>query len=87
MSDESRRAFLKRLARGGAYVAPVVASLAAPVVDLLGQGASSQHKPGAAPTYPGATPGNTPSNSLPSENDAPWKHPSPSAQKPSEQTP
>lgn len=41
MSD--RREFLKKLAKGAVYAAPVMHSIAAPV-DLLGQGQSSQHK-------------------------------------------
>ena len=45
MSQEDRRAFLKRLAKGTAYAAPVVLSLAAPL-DLVGQGKSSEHKHG-----------------------------------------
>jgi len=40
MAQESRRAFLRKLAKGAAYSAPVVYSMAAPV-DLLGQGMSS----------------------------------------------
>jgi hypothetical protein len=44
MTDASnRRAFLRVLAAGAVYAAPVIASVAAPV-DLLGQGQSSQHK-------------------------------------------
>jgi hypothetical protein len=43
MSNEDRREFLKKLAKGTAYAAPVVHSLAAPL-DLVGQGSSSQHK-------------------------------------------
>jgi len=40
MSD--RREFLKKLAKGAVYAAPVVYSIAAPV-DLVGQGKGSQH--------------------------------------------
>lgn len=40
MTQVNRRAFLKKLAKGAAYSAPVVYSMAAPV-DLLGQGMSS----------------------------------------------
>lgn len=40
MAQENRRAFLRKLAKGAAYSAPVVYSMAAPV-DLLGQGMSS----------------------------------------------
>ena len=40
MAQENRRAFLRKLAKGAAYSAPVVYSMAAPV-DLLGQGQSS----------------------------------------------
>ena len=40
MTQVDRRAFLKKLAKGAAYTAPVVYSMAAPV-DLLGQGQSS----------------------------------------------
>ncbi len=40
MAQENRRAFLRKLAKGAAYSAPVVYSMAAPV-DLLGQGKSS----------------------------------------------
>ena len=40
MTQENRRAFLRKLAKGAAYSAPVVYSMAAPV-DLLGQGMSS----------------------------------------------
>jgi hypothetical protein len=43
MSNEDRREFIKKLAKGTAYAAPVVHSLAAPL-DLVGQGKSSQHK-------------------------------------------
>ena len=43
MSQEDRRAFLKKLAKGTVYAAPVVHSLAAPL-DLVGQGKSSEHK-------------------------------------------
>ena len=43
MANEDRRAFLKKLARGTAYAAPVVYSMAAPL-DLVGQGKSSEHK-------------------------------------------
>ncbi len=59
MSQEDRRAFLKMLAKGTAYAAPVVHSLAAPL-DLVGQGKSSEHKHGgqaatASPTGSGLT--------------------------------
>lgn len=37
MAQENRRAFLRKLAKGAAYTAPVVCSMAAPV-DLIGQG-------------------------------------------------
>jgi hypothetical protein len=40
MTQVDRRAFLRKLAKGAAYSAPVVYSMAAPV-DLLGQGQSS----------------------------------------------
>ena len=40
MTQVNRRAFLKKLAKGAVYSAPVVYSMAAPV-DLLGQGMSS----------------------------------------------
>ena len=40
MTQVNRRAFLRKLAKGAAYSAPVVYSMAAPV-DLLGQGVSS----------------------------------------------
>ena len=40
MTQVNRRAFLRKLAKGAAYSAPVVYSMAAPV-DLLGQGQSS----------------------------------------------
>lgn len=40
MSQLERRAFLRKLAKGAAYTAPVVYSMAAPV-DLIGQGMSS----------------------------------------------
>ena len=43
MSSEDRRAFIKKLAQGTAYAAPVVHSLAAPL-DLVGQGKASEHK-------------------------------------------
>lgn len=43
MWSEDRRAFIKKLAQGTAYAAPVVHSLAAPL-DLVGQGKSSEHK-------------------------------------------
>jgi hypothetical protein len=43
MSQQDRREFIKKLAKGTAYVAPVVHSLAAPL-DLVGQGKSSEHK-------------------------------------------
>jgi len=40
MDQVDRRAFLRKLAKGAAYTAPVVYSMAAPV-DLVGQGKSS----------------------------------------------
>ena len=40
MTQVDRRAFLRKLAKGAAYTAPVVYSMAAPV-DLIGQGQSS----------------------------------------------
>ena len=40
MTTDDRRAFLKKMAKGVAYSAPVVYTMAAPV-DLLGQGMSS----------------------------------------------
>jgi hypothetical protein len=43
MSQQDRRAFLKKLAKGTVYAAPVIHSLAAPL-DLVGQGMSSEHK-------------------------------------------
>jgi len=43
MTTEDRRAFLRKLAKGAAYSAPVVYSMAAPL-DLVGQGKSSEHK-------------------------------------------
>lgn len=44
MSHESRREFLKRLAHGTVYAAPLVITVAAPP-GLAGQGKASQHKP------------------------------------------
>lgn len=49
-----RRAFLKSLARGAAYAAPVVASFGVPL-RAIGQGTSSQHKPSKAPAPAAAT--------------------------------
>jgi hypothetical protein len=43
MNLADRRAFLRKLAAGVAYAAPVVHSMAAPV-DLVGQGKSSEKK-------------------------------------------
>jgi hypothetical protein len=40
MTHEDRRAFMRKLAKGTVYAAPVVFSMAAPL-DLLGQGGSS----------------------------------------------
>ena len=40
MTQVDRRAFLRKLAKGAAYTAPVVYTMAAPV-DLIGQGKSS----------------------------------------------
>jgi hypothetical protein len=40
MTQVNRRAFLRKLAKGAAYTAPVVYSMSAPV-DLIGQGMSS----------------------------------------------
>ena len=53
MSREDRREFIKKLAKGTAYAAPVVHSLAAPL-DLVGQGQSSQHKKTNTVAAPGA---------------------------------
>ncbi len=59
MKPEDRRAFLKKLAKGAAYTAPVIHSMAAPL-EVLGQGKSvshKQHRGGGsnvvAPTTPG----------------------------------
>jgi hypothetical protein len=68
MTEQDRRAFLKQLAKGAVYTAPVVYSLAAPV-ELIGQGQSSMHKP---PMTPGATSGTTQPG-----GDAPWDRPPP----------
>ena len=62
MTSENRREFLKQLARGAAYVAPVVISVAAPP-GLAGQGKSSQHKPGGGANLQ-AAPGQQPGESL-----------------------
>jgi len=40
MTQVDRRAFLRKMAKGVAYTAPVVYSMAAPL-DLMGQGSSS----------------------------------------------
>lgn len=45
MDNESRRRFLKRLAKGTLYSAPVIATMAAPV-HLVGQGMSASAKGG-----------------------------------------
>jgi hypothetical protein len=57
----NRRDFIKKLAKGAAYVAPVVITMTAPT-DLAGQGKSSQHKhhgQGNSPS-PGVTPSSSP---------------------------
>ena len=43
MTDEDRREFMKKLAKGVAYVAPTIVSVTAPA-SLAGQGMGSQHK-------------------------------------------
>ena len=43
MTHVDRRAFLRRLASGVAYTAPVVYSMTAPI-DLVAQGSASGHK-------------------------------------------
>jgi hypothetical protein len=65
MTDQDRREFLKKLAKTAAYTAPVVYSLAAPI-ELVGQGASSEHKHVTAPA-----------TQQPSTGDAPWDRPAP----------
>lgn len=45
MTGESRRDFIKKLAAGAAYTAPVVLTMSAPR-DLAGQGMSSEHHTG-----------------------------------------
>lgn len=56
MTIDDRRTFLKKLARGVAYTAPVVASFTAPT-ELVGQGEASAHIPmaSASPTQTGGT--------------------------------
>lgn len=66
MSD--RRAFLKLLARGAVYAAPVVASFTVPAPSA-GQGTSSQHK------SMGAEPPAT-------QQSTPWDAPAPGQQPP-----
>ena len=59
MTQVNSRAFLRKLAQGAAYTAPVVYSMAAPV-DLLGQGQSSgKGKGGDMKQGSGNTGGNT----------------------------
>ncbi len=43
MTKEDRRAFLRRLAKGAVYAAPVIHSMAAPL-EAVGQGKSTSHK-------------------------------------------
>ena len=73
MKPEDRRAFLKKLAKGAAYTAPVVHSLAAPL-EVLGQGKSFSHKHQGggnlvAPTDPGL--GGQPPGAQPAPGDTP----------------
>ena len=59
---DSRRDFIKKMAKGAAYVAPVVITMTAPT-DLAGQGKSSQHKHhhgGGNSPSPGVTPSSSP---------------------------
>ncbi len=74
MTDENRREFMKKLAKGVAYVAPTIVSVTAPA-SLAGQGGSSQHKhqssvrqQPADPQVPGGPP--------------PWKAPPPGTPRP-----
>lgn len=55
MNAEDRRSFLKRLAKGAAYTAPVIQSFAAPA-DLIGQGMPSGKKQKAATFQPDPAP-------------------------------
>jgi hypothetical protein len=69
--DPTRREFLKKIARGAAYAAPVITTFAV-APDLLGQATSlpghmHTHSP-PAPATPAETPGPAPSD----------KHPPPS---------
>ena len=79
MSDD-RRAFLKTLARGAAYAAPMIMSFAAPV-ELLGQGQASEHKKGGHGHGGGGGHGHghlvAPSEPAAPRQDPPWKEPPP----------
>jgi hypothetical protein len=43
MTEERRRAFLKRLAKGAVYAAPVIRTMSAPL-EVVAQGQSTSHK-------------------------------------------
>lgn len=43
MSEERRREFLKRLAKGAVYAAPVIRTMSAPL-EVVAQGQSTSHK-------------------------------------------
>ncbi len=73
MKDEQRREFLKKLAKGAIYAAPVIHSMTAPL-EVAGQGSSTSHKtdhgnmghgkggasPASGPSLGGPSPGSQP---------------------------
>jgi hypothetical protein len=73
VTSENRRAFLKKIARGMAYSAPVIASFAAPA-ELVGQGESSAHKPMGSAAATTSTPSEPELGGPP-----PWREPPPGA--------
>jgi hypothetical protein len=71
LKDQHRREFLKKLAKGAVYAAPVIRTMTAPL-EVVGQGKSTSHKNdhgneghgggagGSSPALGGAAPGTQP---------------------------
>jgi hypothetical protein len=72
MTDDTRREFLKRIAKTAVYAAPVIHTLAAPV-ELIGQGSSTQKKPMMAAAFDTQQPSTT----TQTNQEAPWDRPPP----------
>lgn len=76
MSDQDRRAFLRKIAKGAVYVAPVVYSMALPTRVM------ASHKPGHTMMPMGSAPAQQQQQQPTTQRDAPWQRPPPGSTPP-----